>query len=150
MRRIVNRVLSSGVPLSLRWRVGASGGAFLTFLIVAWASVASLSAPGADWPMVRGGPALLGVAAGKLESPLHLLWSFKTRGPVKSSAAVVEGRVFIGSDDQTLYALDLATGEKVWSFKTEGPIESSPLVLNGRVYFGSSDAWVYALEARSG
>src|SRR5213593_4113623 len=147
MRRIVNRVLSSGVPLSLRRRVGVSGG---WFLIVSWASVAGLSAPGADWPMVRGGPALLGVVAGKLESPLRLLWSFQTRGPVKSSAAVVDGRVFIGSDDQTLYALDLARGEKVWSFKTEGPIESSPLVLNGRVYFGSSDAWVYALEAPSG
>src|ERR1051325_3014240 len=115
--------------------------------------ILSVGLPGsasADWPMFRGGPALLGVASGNLQKELALLWSFKTQGPVKSSAAVVGGRVFIGSDDQNLYALELASGKKIWSFKTEGPVESSPLVLDGKVYFGSSDAWLYALEAASG
>src|SRR5690349_4285788 len=67
-----------------------------------------------SWPMFRGGPALLGVAAVKLPGDIALLWSFKTQGPVKSSAAIVDGRVFIGSDDGHLYALDLKTGAKVW------------------------------------
>src|SRR5206468_12689564 len=40
------------------------------------AAPASESEP--SWPMYRGGPALLGVASGKLADKLTLLWSFKT------------------------------------------------------------------------
>ncbi|HMO64963.1 MAG TPA: PQQ-binding-like beta-propeller repeat protein [Verrucomicrobiota bacterium] len=77
-------------------------------------------------------------------------WSFKTGGPVKSSPAVVDGRVFIGSDDARLYALNLADGAKLWEFVADGPVESSPLVLNGRVYFGSAGTNVFALDAATG
>src|SRR5438309_725219 len=107
-------------------------------------------ATGADWPMFRGDPALLGVAPVSLRKELALLWNFKTKGPVKSSPAIVGARVYIGSGDQHVYALDLGTGQKLWAFKTEGPIESSPLVLNDRVFFGSSDSSLYALDAATG
>src|SRR6267378_3779532 len=90
----------------------------------------------ADWPMFRGNPALTGVATGALPDKPALLWSFKTGGPVKSSAAIVDGRVFIGSENSKLYALNLADGKKLWEFPADGPIESSPLVLDGKVYFG--------------
>src|SRR5687768_8636664 len=103
-----------------------------------------------SWPMFRGNPGLTGIAPGKLPDSLALQWQFKLGGPTKSSAAVSGGRVFIGSDDGSLYALDFASGQKVWSFKTEGPIESSPLVLNGKVYVGSSDNFLYALNAADG
>ena len=53
--------------------------------------------------MFRGGPALTGIAGGSLPEHLQLLWTFKTGGPVKSSPAIVGGRVFIGSDDGNLY-----------------------------------------------
>lgn len=105
---------------------------------------------GADWPMYRGAPALRGVASGTLPDKLALLWTFKAQGPVKSSAAIVGDRVFVGSDDMHLYALDRAKGTQVWAFKTEGGVESSPLWLEGRVYFGSSDSHVYALDAKDG
>ena len=100
--------------------------------------------------MFRGGPALTGIAAGTLPDRLGLLWSFKTAGPVKSSAAIVQDRVFVGSGDGNLYALALADGKKVWAFKTSGGVESSPLVLEGKVVFGSSDAFLYAFEAATG
>src|SRR5947209_11199750 len=79
-----------------------------------------------DWPMFRGGPALLGVAGGSLPASLNLLWKIKTAGPVKSSAAIVKDRVFVGSNDGNVYAFDLANGAKVWTFKTGGAVESSP------------------------
>jgi outer membrane protein assembly factor BamB len=101
-----------------------------TAVLAAFGTVACL---GADWPMFRGGPALLGVAEGSLPAKPALLWSFKTGGPVKSSAAIVGDRVFIGSGDGNLYALDLARGKKLWSFKTGDEVESSPLVLDGKV-----------------
>src|SRR4051812_10822551 len=114
------------------------------------ASTAPGSAGAGSWPMFRGSPSLVGVAAGKLPDAPALLWSFKTEGPVKSSAAIEGGRAFVGSDDGNVYALDLANGKKVWSFKTAGPVESSPLVLNGKVFVGSTDANLYALDAKSG
>ena len=117
-------------------------------LLLSWG--ASAAAPGDDWPMFRGAPDLTGVAGTRLPERVGLLWTFKADGPVKSSPAIVQQRVFIGSDDGNVYALALADGKKVWSFKTGGGIESSPLVLEGKVYVGSSDAFLYALDAVSG
>jgi len=103
-----------------------------------------------DWPMYRGGPELRGIAGGSLPDKPVLLWRFKTSGPVKSSAAVVNNRVFIGSSDGNVYALKLADGHKLWSFKTGGDVESSPLVLQEKVFTGASDGFLYALDAASG
>src|SRR5437762_9857887 len=71
----------------------------------------------ASWPMFRGSQGLLGVSGSRLPDKLALLWTFKTLGAVKSSPAIVGGRVFIGSNDTNVYALDLRTGKKAWSFK---------------------------------
>src|SRR5438876_3336154 len=94
---------------------------------------------GANWPMFRGNPALTGVASGSLPDKLSLLWSFQTGGPVKSSASIVDGRVFIGSGDSNVYGLDLTSGKKIWAAKTGGPVDSSPPGLDGKVFFGSTD-----------
>ena len=58
------------------------------------------SANSNEWPLYRGNPALTGVAAWLCpgQSP-SLLWNFKTGGPVKSSAVIGGGKVFIGSND---------------------------------------------------
>ena len=100
--------------------------------------------------MFRGSPALLGVSPSTLPAKLQLLWSFKTGAPVKSSAAIKDHRVFIGSDDGQTYSLDFITGKKLWAFKTGGPVESSPLLLEGKIFFGSTDGFLYALKADTG
>jgi len=100
--------------------------------------------------MFRGNPSLTGLATGSLENKLSLLWTFKTEKPVKSSPAVVGDRVYVGSDDGRLYAIDFNKGTKVWDFKTEGTVESSPLVLGNRVYVGASDTYLYAIDAANG
>ena len=123
------------------------GAALLAVMAVA---VVAESAPGDAWPMFRGDPALWGVAGCALPAAPSLLWTFKSEGPVKCTAAVGAGRAYIGSDDGKLYALDLATGKQVWELKTGGPVESSPLLLRGVVYAGSSDASLYAVDAATG
>ncbi len=107
-------------------------------------------AAAADWPMFRANPRLTGVTDARLPDKPVLKWTFKTGGEVKSSAAIVGDRVFIGSSDSNLYCLNLTDGKKVWSFASDGPVESSPLVLDGRVYFGTANTNVYALEASTG
>jgi outer membrane protein assembly factor BamB len=108
--------------------------------------LAAIPGRSADWPMFRGGPTLAGLASEKIPDKPVLVWSFKTGAPVKSSAAIVQDHVFIGSSDNSLYALNLADGKKAWSIKTGGEIESSPLVLDDKVFVGSSDNYLYAFQ----
>lgn len=103
-----------------------------------------------NWSMARGGPALRGLAVGKIADAYKLAWRFETGDAIKGGAAVVDGRVYTGSLDGHVYALDLATGENVWTFETGGGIESTPLVVDGVVYVGSGDAKMYALAADTG
>ena len=79
-------------------------------------------------------------------------WSFTTGGGIDlSSPAVANGAVYIGSEDDNVYALSAATGAKLWNFITGASIRfSSPAVANGTVYIGSEDDNVYALNASTG
>jgi eukaryotic-like serine/threonine-protein kinase len=103
-----------------------------------------------DWPMFHGSQGLLGRASGTLPDKPQLIWRFKTAGSVKSSPAIVNGRVFVGSSDANLYAIDIKNGSKVWSYKTSDAIEAAPLVVDGVVYIGSLDGFLYAVDANSG
>ncbi|HUR47623.1 MAG TPA: PQQ-binding-like beta-propeller repeat protein, partial [Candidatus Saccharimonadales bacterium] len=123
---------------------------FIALLLSVSARGAVTSAQPGDWPMFRGQPSLTGVAKGELPTKLSLLWTFKTKGPVKSSAAIVGNKVYIGSGDKQVYAINLNDGKQAWSFATEGPVDSSPLVLGTMVYVGSSDTYLYALNAENG
>jgi outer membrane protein assembly factor BamB len=70
---------------------------------------------------------------------------------VSGLPAVANGVVYVGSEDQSVYAFDAATGAKRWSFATTGQIvRSSPAVAGGTLYIGSDDTKLYALDAASG
>ena len=56
------------------------------------------------------------------------LWSFTTGGWVIPAPAVVDGVVYAGSDDHSLYALDAETGSLQWSHATGDVIRSTPTV----------------------
>src|SRR4029079_6597885 len=81
---------------------------------------------------------------------LDLAWSYTTGDIVAPSPAVVNGMVYVGSDDNNVYALDASTGALVWTYSTGGDVESSPAVANGVVYVGSFDHKIYALDAATG
>ncbi|MBU0616409.1 MAG: PQQ-binding-like beta-propeller repeat protein, partial [Planctomycetes bacterium] len=89
-----------------------------------------------QWPMFRGSPQLTGVARGTLPDELHVRWKYETSEPITSTAAIVDGTVYVGSDDGKLYALELATGRLRWTYAIEDMIESSPTVVGGLVIFG--------------
>ncbi len=85
------------------------------------------------------------------------LWTGATGGPIDSSPAVAGGRVFVGSDDDTLYAFaamptsgclgDPAGCPPEWTATTGGDIDSSPAVAGDLVFVGSLDSSIYAFEA---
>ena len=69
---------------------------------------------------------------------------------MRSSAAVVDGTVYVGSDDTNLYAIDAATGAVRWQTPLGGEVLSSPAVSDGVVFVGSFDGNLYALDAATG
>jgi eukaryotic-like serine/threonine-protein kinase len=82
---------------------------------------------------------------------IDLLWSYPTGGSVQSSPAVADGVVYVGSNDNNVYALNVTTGATSWKpFTTGAPVQSSPAVADGTVYIGSNDGNVYALRASTG
>jgi outer membrane protein assembly factor BamB len=77
-------------------------------------------------------------------------WSFETGGRVVSSPVVAGNKLFIGSDDSTLYALDVEDGSLLWKFQTGGRVSSSAAVDENRVYVISFDGFVYCVDAETG
>ncbi len=67
-----------------------------------------------------------------------------------SSPLVHGGKVYFGSSDERVYALDAGTGELAWTFKTGGMVHSSPALAGNILVVGSWDGAVYALDAASG
>lgn len=67
-----------------------------------------------------------------------------------SSPVVFSGRVYFGSGDGNVYALDAQTGVLQWKFTTKDVVHSSPAVANNTIYIGSWDSYLYALDAETG
>lgn len=58
----------------------------------------------------------------------------------------MNGTVYIGSEDNKLYAFDAVSGHEKWFYQTGGSISSTPTVVNKSVYIGSADGNVYAIQ----
>lgn len=69
---------------------------------------------------------------------------------VNSSPVIVDGTVYVGSSDGVLYALSLATGEKIGTYDLGAPIASSPLAHAGRLYVAAYDGNLYAFDLDGG
>jgi outer membrane protein assembly factor BamB len=67
-----------------------------------------------------------------------------------SDVAVVGERLYLGTHDGRLLALDASDGRVLWQFQSGDSVLAAPVVAGGRVFFGSFDKSVYALDATSG
>jgi len=85
------------------------------------------------------------------------LWE-KKLGDLSSSPTLFGDKIFVGTSDGTLWALNKTNGEKIWEFNTKSTIFSTP-ACNGwsssatdkeMIYFGSTDGYLYALSSDSG
>lgn len=110
-----------------------------------------------SWPSFRGNPELTGfkrgpVRAGAFSDSPKLLWTFDAKTGIQSTAAIVGGRVFVGSAEGVL-CLDLEArdkaGREIWRTKSEAGIQSSPAVRNGKVYFGDDAGVFRALDGKT-
>ena len=63
---------------------------------------------------------------------------------------MANGLVYVGSNDNNVYAFNAATGTVKWKFSTGSDVWSSPDISGGVVYIGSNGGKVYALNAETG
>jgi eukaryotic-like serine/threonine-protein kinase len=101
--------------------------------------------------MFRGDPAHTGVVASSLFSGQGgIRWRAQTGGPVRSSPAVTSQRVFVGSDDGFLYALNRQSGAVVWKFASGGRVAASPALVNNLVVAATLAGRVFAVNQSTG
>lgn len=91
---------------------------------------------------------------------LELRWAFGFPGGVSAfgEPSVVGGRLFVGSDNGHVYALDARSGCVHWSFRAEAGVRNSPVIASleadgasrHAVFFGDLKANLYAIDANDG
>jgi hypothetical protein len=79
------------------------------------------------------------------------IWEFETGDDVESSPAIgTDGTVYVGSNDNKLYAINGKSGVKLWEFETGSYVFSSPAIgSDGTVYVGLDDKKLYAIKTDS-
>lgn len=78
------------------------------------------------------------------------LWTFKCEDEVRGTALLENGRIYVGTYDNNVYALNATNGEFVWKFPTEGGVVSKPVITEGQVIFGSEDGKIYGVSVNTG
>ncbi len=104
-----------------------------------------------EWAMFRRDPAHTGADVhGGAVLYGEVMWQFKAHEPIRSSPALVDGRVYIGTGDHRVVALEARTGEIVWEHEATGPVDWPVAVAGDLVFVGLRDARVLALDVDTG
>jgi parallel beta-helix repeat protein len=108
------------------------------------------SVPCHSWSMFRHDIKHTGYIESPAPNTNQTLWSYTTGNWVVSSPTVADGKVYVGSDDGNVYALDQYSGTQIWNVTTGGAVWSAVAVMGDKVCFGSFDSLVYCLDASTG
>jgi len=118
-----------------------------------------------NWSMYRHDPQRSGVSQSNGTDGGNLLWKFFT-GPssaegslalanrLRASPAIVNGVIYMGTNNTSFYALNATTGKQIWEIGLSANVDSSAAVANGVVYVGilwnGRNGYVDALNATDG
>jgi len=143
------------------------------FRLLAWLLLinCSMASPGGatDWPCYQNDARRSGVSSEKISMPLANTWVYEPAQPPRPAwpepgrelhridfdyapqPVIAQGLVIFGSSaDDTVRALDAASGELRWQFTTAGPVRFAQHVVDGKCYVASDDGFLYCLDAGSG
>lgn len=126
-------------------------------VVLGFAALAVGTAFAADWPMWRGNAARTGISSEPLPENLRLQW-MRQYPPLKPAywqprqervqfdlgyepVALGEMLLVASSRNDSVTALDAATGAEKWRFYADGPVRLAPAAWDGKVYFGSDDGF---------
>lgn len=122
-----------------------------------------------EWPAYRHDPQRTSVSPESLAFPLRLSWKFLSAQKPSPAwgemlnltnrvdfdyapAPVIAGGLlcFGSTADDTVRALDAATGIEKWRVTTGGPVRVAPQIVGDKIYFASDDGLAYCVRAADG
>ncbi|MGB8910073.1 MAG: PQQ-binding-like beta-propeller repeat protein [Candidatus Cybelea sp.] len=83
----------------------------------------------------RMGPQNNAVVGGRLEAA----WRIETGGQISASPTIMDGTLYVGNNDGSLYAIDVTSGQVLWKAHVPNPLMSDPLVYDDVVIVGEGD-----------
>ncbi len=138
---------------SNKWKMKylSSGICLLIIVSILCPTTKAQDTPANNWSQFRGNHRLTGVSQSAVPRNLRLLWTYEAGESIESSAAIVGGTVFVGTQKGELLSLNLENGAVYWKFSTGSPIgESSPAYSAGVVFIGDLGGWINAINATDG
>ena len=99
-----------------------------------------------SWPREGQSVQAASYTSTEFAPPAKPAWRYQTEGPIRTSAAIVDGVAYVGSYDGWLYALDLASGRRLWRFPAESAITGAPSVADDQIFFGTEAGDVYCVS----
>jgi len=76
-------------------------------------------------------------------------WRFDVQ-PIESSPLLRGNRLYFGSWDGNVYAINATTGKQIWSTSTGAKVNTSAAYSNGRIFIANDDGNVYGIDAKTG
>lgn len=123
----------------------------VSFLLPIGVCTSSLKAQDDPSPMFRGNPAHTGVSGARFfDGQGGVKWRVKTGDAVRSTPAVTATRLYVGSGDGYLYALERSSGRTLWRFNAGSPVHASPAVGGGLVIAATLGGRIFAVDQASG
>lgn len=124
--------------------------ATLIFLIAAAALLAPFGARAEDWPQFLNDQRHSGRSANPVLTPLTPKWSYDTGSVVTMSPVKAGDKVFLGTRNGMVVALNAYTGTLEWQYDAGDSIGGAPAVADGRIYFNTVGGQLYCLNAADG
>lgn len=114
-------------------------------------SASAIPIDNSEWPMYLRNPEHGAYVTGDRFVPEgSVKWVFATSAPIESSPAVVGGRVYLGTGDRGIVALDAESGELIWQYTTANRVSASVAVAGDQVFTALRDGRIVALNKDTG
>jgi outer membrane protein assembly factor BamB len=116
----------------------------------------AISVNAGDWPTFHYDVARTGYTASLAPNTPVSLWNSTLPNAIYSSPVVFNGKVYVGCDNDKIYAMDAKTGNQLWNFTMNNRIRGTPTVarLSGesfdRVYVACDGNWFCCINASTG
>lgn len=75
---------------------------------------------------------------------------FETQKPSSAALGWLDDYVYLATDDQHVYCIDVHNLALVWEFASPAPVRVPPRVVQGRLYISPMGGTLYCIEARTG
>ena len=102
------------------------------------------------WALGRGDPQNTAFTRAQARTPKEINWTYSNPMSLLASPSVVDGRVYLTTQDGLAVALDAETGKTLWEHSTGLPSSSTPAVTNGIVVIGLRPGEIVALDNETG